>query len=63
MTCKLAFCLWNFLPNLEKSGTLRSSSCKTIVLQQNYYQYMCFVTFARDLSNNMYHRLKFCVDH
>lgn len=30
MTCKLAFCLWNFLANLEKSGTLRSSSCRKI---------------------------------
>ena len=33
ITCKLAFCRWNFLANLEKSGTLRSSSCRNIYVQ------------------------------
>ena len=28
ITCKLAFCRWNFLASREKSGIFRNSSCK-----------------------------------
>ena len=33
-TCKFALSRWNFLANLEKSGTLRSSSCKDVDKKQ-----------------------------